>query len=411
MVAAKKGTCRICGDAITAFMSFGRMPIANGFLTEADLASEYFYELTPAFCAGCAAFQLIDPPPPQHLFHDRYPFFTSTSQLMVDHFSAFATSIAGHIADQRDPLVVEIGSNDGTMLEQLRRLGVRSVGVEPSRNVAEVARARGAETVDAFFDRDTAHRVRDSYGPAAAIVAANAICHIPDFNDLAAAVRQLLAPDGRFIFEDPYLGDMLRQNSYDQIYDEHVFMWSATAVARALDRHGLALIDVEAQPTHGGSMRYVCAHAGRAMPSSGVGALLERESRFGLTAPSTFDGFRLACEASAADFRSLLVSLAQHGKRVVGYAATSKSTTVLNYCDINPSLIECIVDSTPMKQGLLTPGSHIPVKSPEYFATDPPDYAVLFAWNHAREIFEKEQAFTRGGGKWISFVPALAILD
>jgi methylation protein EvaC len=412
MSAVKTGVCRICGATIAPFMTFGRMPIANGFLTEADIPSEYFYELTPAMCVTCATFQLVEAPPPARLFHDRYPFFSSTSRAMTEHFEAFAASVTARVGGTgRDPLIVEIGSNDGTMLRHFTSMGLRAVGVEPSRNVAAAARAQGLDTVDAFFGRDTAERLRARCGPAAAIVAANAICHIPAFDDLARGICDLLAPDGWFIFEDPYLGDMVRQRTYDQIYDEHVFMWSATSVSRAIARHGLELIDVEPQTTHGGSMRYICARAGRSPVSRTVAALLDREDRLGLAKPATFDLFRTACEEARDEFRALLTALAENGKRVAGYAATSKSTTILNYCGIDRSLIEYIVDSTPVKQGLLTPGSHIPVCPPDRFVVDPPDYAVLFAWNHAAEILAKERAFTDAGGKWISFVPALAILD
>jgi methylation protein EvaC len=403
--------CRICGAPIEPFMTFGRMPIANGFIREEDIATEFFYELAPACCGRCATFQLIDQPPPPQLFHAQYPFYTGSSQRMARHFASFASGVVARAGLQRDPLVVEIGSNDGTMLDSIRQCGARAVGVEPSANVAAAARARGLDTVPAFFSRAVAAAIRERSGAAAAIVAANVVCHIPDFHELAAAVCDLLAEDGWFVFEDPYLGDMIRHHAYDQIYDEHVFMWSATAVSRALAPHRLSLVDVAPQPTHGGSMRYICARTGRAAISPRVMELLEREERDGLASPSTLQAFRDACETSRRELRALLTELRERGKRVAGYAAASKSTTVLNYCGIDRTLIEFIADSTPIKQGRLTPGSHIPVLAPEVFAADPPDYAVLFAWNHAQEIVAKEQTFTRGGGKWITFVPSLAVMD
>jgi methylation protein EvaC len=310
-----------------------------------------------------------------------------------------------------DALVVEIGSNDGTMLHAVHAAGVRCVGIEPAANVAAAARARGLDTVNAFFSRETAVAVRASRGQAQAIVAANVICHVADFHDLASGVCELLAPDGRFVFEEPYLGDMLEKRAYDQIYDEHVFMWSATSVAAAMARHGLELIDVARQPTHGGSMRYYCAWRGRSDVAPAVRALLEQERLRGLGEAATYEQFRLSCEAARLELRSLLIALRDRGKRVAGYAATSKSTTLLNYCGIDSSLVQFIVDSTPLKHGTLTPGSHIPVRAPEAFVTDRPDYAVLLAWNHAAEIFAKELAFTAAGGKWISIVPAVTILD
>lgn len=393
-------------------MSFGRMPIANGFLHEAAIATEYFYQLAPAFCVNCATFQLIDQPPPEQMFHDHYAFVSSSSQRMAEHFQDFAALVTARARGiEPDPLVVEIGSNDGTLLRPFKAAGVRCVGVEPSGNVAATARSRGLDTIEAFFSRALAGEIRARSGPATAIVAANVICHVPDFHDLAAGIRDLLAPGGVFLFEDPYLGDMLAQRAYDQIYDEHVFMWSATSVAGAVSAHGLELIEVQPQATHGGSMRYVCAHAGRHPVSPSVGALLDEEQRVGLSQPATYDRFRGDCETSRSALRELLTSLRARGKRIAGYAATSKSTTILNYCGIDRSMIDFIADSTPIKQGKLTPGSHIPVRSPEFFAADPPDYAVLFASNHSSEILAKERAFAAGGGKWIRVIPAPAIVD
>jgi methylation protein EvaC len=412
MSPAKQASCRVCGDPIAAFMTFGRMPIANGFLAPDAIGSEFLYDLAPAFCAGCAAFQLIEQPPAALMFHDRYPFYSGTSARMADHFKAFAADVTARArALEPDPLIVEIGSNDGTMLRHVHGAGLRCLGVEPSANVAEAARIRGLDTVSSFFTREVAAEIRERSGRAAVIVAANVICHVAEVHDLLAGVRDLLAPGGLFIFEDPYLGEMIARTAYDQIYDEHVFMWCATSVSRALAPHGLELIDVQPQPTHGGSMRYVCAPAGRYPVAASVEALRAAEIHGGLTSPATYEQFRLACEASRQQFRDLLIDLREHGKQIAGYGATSKSTTVLNYCGISASLISYIADTTPMKHHTLTPGTYIPVRPHHAFTEHPPDYAVLFAWNHAPEIFAKEQAFAAAGGKWITFVPALAILD
>jgi methylation protein EvaC len=203
---------------------------------------------------------------------------------------------------------------------------------------------------------------------------------------------------------------MIAKTSYDQIYDEHVFIFSATSVASAFGQHGLELIDVMPQVTHGGSMRYVLAPRGSHTVTPNVEALLAKEREQGLHESRTYDRFRENCEASRAALRHLLEGLRQERKRVVGYGATSKSTTVTNYCGIGPEHIEFVSDTTPIKQGKLTPGAHIPVKPYEAFSNNPPDYALLFAWNHANEIFAKEQAFRSGGGKWITFVPQVGII-
>ena len=403
--------CRVCQAGIAPFMTFGRMPIANGFLTQEQIPAEYFFELAPAFCSRCATFQLMEQPAPERMFHAQYAFHSSSSRHMQRHFQAFAELVIERVLRARsNPFVVELGSNDGIMLRHFKSAGYRHLGIEPSTNVGDVARAQGIATISEFFDASLAGRIVAEHGAADAILAANVMCHIPDIHQVGAGIARLLAPDGVLMFEDPYLGDMVAKTSYDQIYDEHVFIFSAASVASAFGRHGLELIDVLPQTTHGGSMRYVLGPRGRHAVSPAVPALLGAERREGLDNPATFDRFRQKCETSRRALRELLDALRREGKRVVGYGATSKSTTVTNFCGIGPEHVEFVSDTTPIKQGKLTPGSHIPVKPYDAFVQNPPDYALLFAWNHAAEIFEKEKAFTEGGGKWITFVPEVGVI-
>jgi methylation protein EvaC len=404
-------TCRVCNSNINAFMSFGRMPIANGFLTVDQIASEYFFELAPAFCSACGMFQLIEQPAPERMFHDSYAFFSSTSRYMQAHFHDFAEVVKNRVLTRRnDPFVVELGSNDGIMLRHFKEAGFRHLGIEPSENVANVARSQGIQTLSEFFNPELADRIVTQYGHADVVLSANVMCHIPNINSVASGIARLLKRDGILMFEDPYLGDMISKTSYDQIYDEHVFIFSATSVAYAFGQHGLELIDVMPQTTHGGSMRYVLAPKGSQAISANVTTLFQAERKLGLHEEKTYFQFKQNCESSRQALRDLLGSLREQGKRVVGYGATSKSTTVTNYCGIGPEHVEFISDTTPIKQGKLTPGSHIPVKSYEAFQHAPPDFALLFAWNHATEIFEKEQPFKSGGGKWITFVPKVEII-
>ena len=391
-------------------MSFGRMPIANGFLTEDQISDEYFFELAPAFCNHCKTLQLVEQPEPQKMFHENYAFFSGTSAYMKNHFAAFADSVMKtRLAGKSDPFVVELGSNDGIMLRNFKEAGIRHLGVEPSANVAAVAQADDVETLVAFFGPDTAARIRADKGPADAILAANVMCHIPDLNGVAQGFAALLAEDGVVCFEDPYLGAMIEKTSYDQLYDEHVFIFSAHSVANAFAPHGLSLIDVAPQITHGGSMRYTLGRSGAHRPSDAVERILAQEKAQGLDKAETYEGFRRNCENTKAELTALLRKLKDEGAHVVGYGATSKSTTVLNYCGIGPELIEFISDTTPIKQGKLTPGMHIPVKPHDAFQQLYPDYAVLFAWNHAAEIMAKEGAYADAGGKWIHFVPDVRV--
>ncbi|EAT59808.1 class I SAM-dependent methyltransferase [Chlorobium ferrooxidans] len=404
--------CRVCNHQIEPFMDFGPMPIANGFLKKEEFAEEYFFRMEVAFCDHCGAFQLVEQPDAQRMFHENYAFFSSLSKHMQIHFKAYADFVMERFfAGRKDPFVVELGSNDGIMLRNFKEAGYRHLGVEPSENVADVARAQGIQTISEFFNLELAERLVAEYGHADAVICANVMCHIPDINNVAAGMAKLLKPDGVLMFEDPYLGDMIAKTSYDQIYDEHVYIFSATSVSWAFGQHGLELIDVLPQVTHGGSMRYVFAPKGSHAISPNVAALLEKERAQGLHKAETYEQFRRNCEASRTALFGLLERLHQEGKRVVGYGATSKSTTVLNYCGIRPEHIEFISDTTPIKQGKYSPGVHIPVRPYEEFKQNPPDYALLFAWNHAVEIFEKEGAFTADGGKWITFVPEVRVLE
>ena len=403
--------CRVCNSEIKPFMTFGKMPIANGFLTSDQIPSEYFFDLSPAFCNECGMVQLIDQPAAGKMFHENYAFFSSTSKYMQIHFKAFADYVIRFkLSDKKDPFVVELGSNDGIMLQNFKNAGIRHLGIEPSKNVADVAREQGIETLSEFFDLELAKRLVKENGHADAVLSANVMCHIPDINSIAEGIAHLLKDDGVLIFEDPYLGDVVSKTSYDQIYDEHVFIFSATSVSTAFGRHGLELIDVLPQVTHGGSMRYVLAPKGSHPISNNVKDIHDKEFTMGLGKKETYEKFKKNCEKSKKDLVELLQQLREDGKRVVGYGATSKSTTVMNYCGIGPQHIEFISDTTPIKQGKLTPGVHIPVKAYDEFKGNYPDYALLFAWNHAKEIFENEGAFRQQGGKWIMFVPKVEIV-
>jgi len=403
--------CRVCDTKIKPFMTFGQMPIANGFLKKEEFSEEYFFEMEVAFCEVCGTFQLVNQPAPERMFHENYAFYSSLSKYMQVHFQKFAKQVMDQVLKEKsDGFVVELGSNDGIMLKHFKQAGYKHLGIEPSKNVADVAREQGIDTINEFFSLELTEKLVKQYGHADALICANVMCHIPDINGVAAGITRLLKSDGVLVFEDPYLGDVIEKTSYDQIYDEHVYVFSATSVASIFGRHGLELIDVFPQTTHGGSMRYMLAPKGSHQVSPNVAVLLRKEKELGLDKAETFEQFKRNCEASKKSLIELLERLRAENKRVVGYAATSKSTTVMNYCGIKPEHIEFISDTTPIKQGKFSPGVHIPIKPYEEFANNHPDYALLFAWNHSAEIFANEQEFVNGGGQWIGFVPQVGII-
>lgn len=402
--------CLICGTSIEPFIDFGRMPIANGFLSPEEFEGEYFFNLRAGFCPKCRMVQLTEQVDREKMFHDHYAFFSSTSRRMAAHFEQFAADARETLAGKADPFVVEIGSNDGIMLKHFAGAGLRHLGIEPSANVATIAVQQGVNTLSRFFDADLARTLVREYGPADLFLGANVMCHIPALHSVAEGIRILLKPDGLLMFEDPYLGDIIEKTSYDQIYDEHAFYFSVLSVQYLFAEHGLEVVDVRPQNVHGGSMRYIIGHQGRQPVSPRVSAQLEKELALGANRPETYARFRKNVERSRDELMQQLRQLKRAGKRVVGYAATSKSTTVTNYCGITPDLVEFISDTTPIKQGKYSPGAHIPVLPYEEFKERYPDVALLFGWNHAGEIMDKEQAFRAAGGRWLVYVPEVKLL-
>lgn len=392
-------------------MSFGKMPLANGFLSQDKFEDEYFFELKVASCSNCGMFQLVEQPDREQMFNENYPFFSGTSKGMAVHFQEFAEHIIKDYLSLTNPFVVEIGSNDGIMLQHFAAAGIRHLGIEPSSDVAQVAIAKGIQTVCEFFDEGLAHQIVKKHGQVDAFFGANVMCHIPYLHSIIEGIRILLKPNGIVMFEDPYLGDVIEMTTYDQIYDEHVFLFSVSSIKYLFEQHGMEVVDIEPQETHGGSMRYIIAHKGVCSISDKVYKQLEIERRMGLNNPETYEIFRRNCEHFRDRLMSLLVDLKDHGKRVVGYAATSKSTTIINYCGITADHIEFISDTTPIKQGKFSPGAHIPIRPYEDFLAHYPDYALLFAYNHAKEIMANEQKFVESGGKWIVYVPEVRVLE
>jgi len=402
--------CRFCNQDIKSIISFGKMPIANGFIDKKDLDSEYFYNLEVAFCTNCSLFQLIEMPDPKILFNQNYAYHSGQSKFMQSHFKDIAKTLINKYNLKINQFCVEIGNNDGGIVEYLNELGYNHLGVDPATNVYNIAKSKGINVLNDYFSFDVAKKISKDYKKADFILAANALSHIPDLQSVFSGIENLLSDDGIFITEDPYLIDVLKKNSYDQIYDEHVYIFSTRSVKNIFSKYGFELIEVKSQPTHGGSMRYVLARNGKRSISKSVEKQLNYEDENNLHLKGTYDLFRERCELSRKNLIDILQKQNSNGRRVVGYAATSKSTTVLNYCGIGPDLISFISDTTPIKQGKYSPGVHIPVLPYEKLQNGYPDTLLLFAWNHKTEIMEKESSFLEKGGEWIVYVPDVTLI-
>jgi methylation protein EvaC len=337
------------------------------------------------------------------MFNDQYPFYTSSSQTMKLHFKKFSDYIIKNYL-KHGSRVIEVGSNDGTFLENFKNENFKYVGFEPSSNVANLANKNNIFTINEFFNTETVELVKDFKKKTDVVYAANVICHIPDLINFIKTVDQLLTSDGVLIFEEPYLGSMIEKTSYDQIYDEHIYMFSATSVKKIFDLYNFELIDTIKQVTHGGSMRYVISRKKKKLINRNVQIILDEEKKNNLDNIESCLLFKKNCELSKERIFNLINKFKTEDKKVVGYAATSKSTTILNYCNIDNKAIDYICDTTKEKIGKYSPGMHIPIVSIEHFRKDNPDAVYLFAWNHKDEIFKKENLNSSKKINWFSHV-------
>jgi len=266
--------CKITNKEILPFMSFGKMPIANGFLKKENFNEEFFYEMEVGFSNDLSLFQLNDHPKPEKMFNENYPFFSGSSSYMKNHFRLYADSLK-KIYSKNNLKIIEIGSNDGTMLKNFDNKEYNVIGFEPSKNVSDKAKSEGLNSLNQFFNQKNIEDLKSNIGSTDIVYASNVICHVPDLNDLIKSIDRLLNKDGVFVFEEPYLGSMFQKTSYDQIYDEHIYMFSLTSVKKIFDLYNFELVDAEPQITHGGSMIYFIKRKKQSQPSKGLTYLFD----------------------------------------------------------------------------------------------------------------------------------------
>ena len=385
------------------FLNLGKQPIANGFLTEDQFEDEFFYNLSVGFDEDACLVTHMDYVKPELMFNDTYAYRGSLSKTMVNHFSTFSEELKKCWTNGSRPKVLEIGSNDGVFLKNWET--ENTFAVEPCGNFAEETNALGYKTYNDFWDRSLAEQIKTDNGSMDLIFAANCMCHIPNLDETFAAIELLLSDNGLFIFEDPSLASMINNNSYDQIYDEHPHIFSVTALSKILKRNGLEVFHTQEISVHGGSNR-IWVKKANALKSYREDSVLEAinyEKLLGLDSLGAFVSFADRVKQSKDDLRKILVRCADQDKKVISYGATSKSTTIFNYCEIGTDLIECITDTTPEKQNKYSPGVHIPVVSPE--DNDDFDFAFLGAWNFIDEIKKKEE-----GKRFITHVPVVRVV-
>ena len=395
--------CNITNQKLEPFMSFGKMPLANGFIEKKKIKTEKFYELKIGFNEEISLFQVLDLPKFSNTIYKNYPFFTHKSKFMINHFNKCAKWLKKNFLESRSNLF-EIGSNDGTMLKNFKNTSINALGIDPSKNVAKFANEKGIKTLDIFFNKKNINKLKKYHKKTKVIFAANVFCHIQDLLDVIYCVDQLLTHDGFFIFEEPYLGSMYKNVSYDQLYDEHIYMFSINSIMKIFNLYDFQLLDVIPQNTHGGSIRYIISRKSKYKIKKSVYSFLKYEDRNNISNIEGCTSFKENCLKSKEKTIKNLNKLKTQNKKICGYGATAKSTTVLNYCKIGPEIIDCIYDTSIEKINKYSPGMHIPIISMNKFKNNKYDFTYLFAWNHKKEIFQKEKEYIKRGGKWLSHV-------
>jgi SAM-dependent methyltransferase len=388
-------------------------PLANRYLKADELTSmEPFYPLHLYICDGCLLVQTEAVVTAHDIFSD-YAYFSSYSDSWLQHARSYAETAAKRFALHRRSLVIELGSNDGYLLQYFVAEGIPVLGVEPAANVAQAAVARGIPTRIAFFGRETARELAAESGQADLLVANNVLAHVPDLNDFVAGLKMLLKPQGVITAEFPHLLRLMAENQFDTIYHEHFSYFSFTTVERVFQEHGLTLFDVDEIPTHGGSLRIYAGHredSGKTMKARGR-ELKGREHAAGLTALNGYLSFAEQVRETKRKFLDFLISSKRGGKTIVGYGAPAKGNTLLNYCGVRSDFIDYTVDRSPHKQGRFLPGSHIPIHHPDMIQKTKPDYLLLFPWNIKDEIMEQMAGIRGWGGRFVAPIPEVTILS
>jgi SAM-dependent methyltransferase len=405
--------CRGCGRAgLEVVLDLGAMPLANAILTEADLAApDPRYPLALAYCPGCWLVQITETVPPEKLFRE-YTYFSSVSDAFVEH----SRRIAERLIEQRglgpDSLVMELASNDGYLLQHYARAGVPVLGIDPARNVAEVATARGVATLAEFFSLELARELAASGRRADVVHANNVIAHVPDLNGFVAGIAEVLAPDGVAVIETPYLRELVDHLEFDTIYHEHVFYHSLTALGGVFERNGLSVVDVERISVHGGSLRVFAMRrdAAASLPSAAVTAMLAEERAVGLCTPAYYSDFAAGVHALGEELRDHLTARREEGETIAAYGAAAKGTVLLNAFGIGTDLVSFVADRSPHKQGHLMPGVHIPIVPAEELLARAPEETLLLAWNFADEILAQQAEYRRRGGRFIIPLPKLTVV-
>lgn len=404
--------CRMCKSRnLKTYLDLGQTPPADQFrLPEEIDIPEIWYPLKVAVCTDCGLSQLTHVVDPRVLYQYDYPYESSTTKSGKKHWDEFASAVVARLGLPKDSLVVDIGSNVGTLLESFRDQGMKVAGVDPAPNIVEMANKNGVPTICDFYSEQSARQVEAQHGKAAVIVGTNVFAHINDLDAVFAANKLLLGPEGVFIFESPYFKNLIEHLEYDTIYHEHLSYLSLTPVVALAKRLGLEVFAVEETDIHGGSFRVYIGTVGEHPVDSSVATLLAKEKETGLNDLAQLQKFAERVAENRHALMTFIDMLVAEGKTIAILSTPAKGMTLLNYCGITNRHVAFATEKTPLKIGRYTPGSRIPIKPDEVLLKEAPDYALLLAWNFAKEIMANNAAFAEQGGKFIIPIPELKII-
>ncbi len=405
--------CRVCKkENLKKVFGFGPTPLANEFLTKKQLDfPEEFYPLDVYFCTHCTMLQLGHVVDPKILFGN-YLYVSSTSPVFVKHFQDFAQEVIARFSLTSKSLVVDIGSNDGILLKPYKDQKIRVLGIEPATHIAKLTRAQGIDTIDEYFSVNLAKKIVQERKRVDIVTATNVFAHIHDLDEVIFGIKELITDDGIFILEAPYLVDFIEKRYFDLVYHEHLSYWAVSPLVKLFNRFNMTIFDVQKVNSHGGSIRvFVKKSKGNFKIEKSVSEFVESEKKMRLNKVSTYINFGKLVLQNKMELVTLLTKVKLSDKKIIGYGAPAKGNTLLNYFKIGSEILDYIIDDSPLKQGLYTPGTHIPVVPAKILDKDKPDYILILAWNFAQSIMVKYQGFRENGGKFIIPVPTPKIVS
>ncbi len=407
----KNSNCRSCKSAkLFAILSLGNLPLANSLLNRGDdYKNEQHFPLDLVLCADCSLVQITETVDPKILFGE-YLYFSSFSETMVTHALTIVERCIVTKKLGAQSLAMEIASNDGYLLQHYVERGIPVLGIEPAKNIAQVANEKGIKTKNDFFGRACAQHLADEGIFADVIHANNVLAHVAELNGVISGFKLILKPDGRIICESPYVKDMIDHLEFDTIYHEHLCYYSLTALVKLFDMHDLEIVDVERLSIHGGTLRIFAAHKGFVSPSANVVELLSEEKNWGVCELRGYSDFARRVESLQVDLLNLLNGLKAQGKRIAAYGASAKGSTLMNTFGIDQKILEFVVDRSTVKQGRFTPGNHLEILPPAALIEKKIDYALLLTWNFSDEILRQQAEFRTNGGKFILPLPVPKII-